>query len=63
MRRDKYRFVSPPGALQITGERVKITSEDQELVKIMRNDLLYKYGHILSPDDVQKFRKKHRLTQ
>ncbi|PWR74857.1 hypothetical protein DLD82_08140 [Methanospirillum stamsii] len=62
MRRDGYRFVSPPGALRLTGRRIKITEEDKKLVELMRADLQEKYGKILSKDEVDQFRNKHRIT-
>ncbi|GEM_PF-1774006 len=62
MRRDKYRFVSPPGALKPTGIKVKITPEDEKLVRDMQDDLERKYGKILTKDEVEQYRKTHRLT-
>jgi len=62
MRKDKYRFVSPPGALVFTGKSVKITDEDKKLAKLMRADLERKYGKVLSNDEVAQFRIKHRVT-
>lgn len=61
MRKDKYRFVSPPGALRFTGERVKVTDEDTKLVGLMRADLKSKYGKILTQNEVEQFRKKHHI--
>lgn len=62
MRKDKYRFVSPPGALRFTGKSIKITDEDNQLAKHMRVDLERKYGKVLSKDEVEQFRVKHRAT-